>query len=263
MNIYEKLQKIQQELKAPKGQYNNFGKYSYRSCEDIFETVKPLLNKYDLILTTTDELQYIGDRYYIKATAKLIDTKQPYEDFDECKAINCITNIAYAREEETKKGMDGSQITGASSSYARKYALNGLFLIDDTKDSDTTNQEEEEITEAKAKEYKFAKGKHQGKSILEIAEEDDGYLQWTLDNGKDERVKQMITILTGLMPTQIPSEEDQTKKLELLNKMNKLIDETNSDYEKLLAHYKVKSNANMTIEQLEDAVSVLEKKLCM
>lgn len=122
---------------------------------------------------------------------------------------------------------------------------------------------EEEITEAKAKEFKFAKGKHQGKSILEIAEEDDGYLQWTLDNGKDERVKQMITILTGMIPTEIPSEEDQMKKLELINKMNKLINETNSDYEKLLAHYKVKSNADMTIEQLEDAVSVLEKKLCM
>ena len=124
-----KLMNIQQELKAPKGQYNSFGKYAYRSCEDILEAVKPLLKKEKVVLTISDELQYIGNRYYIKATATLIDT--------ESEAI--ISNSAYSREEETKKGMDGSQITGASSSYARKYALNGLFGIDDNKDSDTTN----------------------------------------------------------------------------------------------------------------------------
>ena len=132
INLMEKLRKIQQELKTPKGQYNSFGKYNYRSCEDIFEAVKPLLDKYELLLRMTDSLEYIGERYYIKATALLTDG----ESF--------IENTAYAREEETKKGMDGSQITGASSSYARKYALNGLFLIDDVKDSDTTNTGEEE-----------------------------------------------------------------------------------------------------------------------
>ena len=123
----EKLLNIQSKLKAPKNQKNNFGGYNYRSCEDIFEAVKPLLKEEGLTLRTTDELVLIGDRYYIKATAILSDGK------------NEIQNIAYAREEESKKGMDGSQITGASSSYARKYALNGLFLIDDVKDSDTTN----------------------------------------------------------------------------------------------------------------------------
>ena len=123
----EKLLNIQNKLKAPKNQKNNFGGYNYRSCEDIFEAVKPLLKEEGLTLRTTDELVLIGDRYYIKATAILSDGK------------NEIQNIAYAREEESKKGMDGSQITGASSSYARKYALNGLFLIDDVKDSDTTN----------------------------------------------------------------------------------------------------------------------------
>jgi len=123
----EKLLKVQQELKAPKNQKNNFGGYNYRSCEDIFEAVKPLLEKEKLTLRVTDELVLIGDRYYIKATAILSDGKETIE------------NVAYAREEETKKGMDGSQITGASSSYARKYALNGLFLIDDVKDSDSTN----------------------------------------------------------------------------------------------------------------------------
>lgn len=127
MNIYEKLMNIQKELKAPKSQYNSFGKYKYRSCEDILESVKPLLEKYKVTIILTDKLEQIGERYYIKAKAILFDTESD----------NSIENTAYAREEETKKGMDGSQITGTSSSYARKYALNGLLLIDDTKDADT------------------------------------------------------------------------------------------------------------------------------
>lgn len=127
MNIYEKLMNIQKELKAPKGQYNSFGKYKYRSCEDILESVKPLLEKYKVTIILSDKLEQIGERYYIRAKAILIDTE----------SNNSIENTAYAREEETKKGMDGSQITGTSSSYARKYALNGLLLIDDTKDADT------------------------------------------------------------------------------------------------------------------------------
>ena len=127
----DKLLKIQNELKAPKNQRNNFGGYNYRSCEDIFEAVKPLLVKEGLLLRMNDELVQVGDRYYIKATAILTDGN------------DTIENTAYAREEESKKGMDGSQITGASSSYARKYALNGLFLIDDVKDSDSTNTGEE------------------------------------------------------------------------------------------------------------------------
>lgn len=130
MSIYQKLIKVQVELKAPKSQYNGFGKYNYRNCEDILESVKPLLQTHGLTLHIHDEVVMIGDRYYIKACAALIDI----EDGE------TIQNIAYAREESEKKGMDGSQITGASSSYARKYALNGLFLIDDTKDSDTANE---------------------------------------------------------------------------------------------------------------------------
>jgi hypothetical protein len=119
---------IQTELKAPKGQYNSFGKYHYRSCEDILEALKPLLAKHEASVTIEDELILIGDRYYVKATATF------------CSVSGYTRSVtAYAREEETKKGMDGSQITGASSSYARKYALNGLFLIDDTRDSDATN----------------------------------------------------------------------------------------------------------------------------
>lgn len=126
-----KLLEIQHKLKAPKGQYNNFGKYKYRSCEDILEAVKPILYEVGCTLTLTDTVELIGDRYYIKATAWLKG-----EDTDEV-----VT--AYAREAETKTGMDASQITGTASSYARKYALNGLFCIDDTKDADTDEYAEQ------------------------------------------------------------------------------------------------------------------------
>jgi hypothetical protein len=125
--IYAALQAVQRELKAPKGQYNSFGKYKYRSCEDIVEAVKPLLNEQGLILTMSDEAIGVADRVYIKATCKVIDVANG----------DVIETSALARESLTKKGMDDSQITGTASSYARKYALNGLFAIDDTKDADT------------------------------------------------------------------------------------------------------------------------------
>ncbi len=119
----KKLNEIQQKLKAPKNQKNSFGNYNYRSCEDILEAVKPLLGTATLVIT--DEIINLGNRYYVKATVILKDDKEE------------VSNTSYAREAEVKKGMDESQITGATSSYARKYALNGLFLIDDTKDADT------------------------------------------------------------------------------------------------------------------------------
>lgn len=119
---------IQSELKAPKSQFNKFGGYKYRKAEDILEAVKPLLNKQKCTLIITDDVVLIGNRIYVKATATIKNEKGEFE-----------TTTGWAREEETKKGMDGSQITGASSSYARKYALNGLFAIDDNADSDTTN----------------------------------------------------------------------------------------------------------------------------
>lgn len=142
MNIREKLLSIQKELIAPKSQYNSFGKYNYRNCEDILEAVKPLLDKNKCTLIIKDELVLIGDRYYIKATVILADIEDTEGE---------IEATAYAREEESKKGMDGSQVTGASSSYARKYALNGLFCIDDTKDSDTTNKQIKKLSEAQIK----------------------------------------------------------------------------------------------------------------
>ena len=123
------MQSIQSELKAPKGQTNKFGGYSYRSAEDILEAVKPLLNKYNCFLTVSDEIVEVGGRVYVKATATV------HESHSDPIALT----TAFAREAEVKKGMDDAQITGSASSYARKYALNGLFAIDDTKDADATN----------------------------------------------------------------------------------------------------------------------------
>lgn len=138
--IHTKLSAIQAALKAPKSQYNEFGKYKYRKAEDILESVKPLLAKNGCTLTCTDELILVGSRYYIKATATITSIEDG----------SSVYTTAFAREEEEKKGMDGSQVTGASSSYARKYALNGLLCIDDTADSDTTNVGDTKPTTAPA-----------------------------------------------------------------------------------------------------------------
>jgi len=141
MSIYAKLAVIQQNLKAPKSQTNKFGGYKYRNCEDILQAVKPLLG--DLVLNLSDTIEQVGDRYYIKATASINDGKES------------ASVTAYAREEENKKGMDASQITGSASSYARKYALNGLLAIDDTKDADSqppsTGDVTKLVTKAQAK----------------------------------------------------------------------------------------------------------------
>ena len=130
---------IQSELKAPKSQFNKFGGYKYRKAEDILEAVKPLLAKQKCTLIITDDVVLIGNRIYVKATATIKNEKG-----------ECETTTGWAREEETKKGMDGSQITGASSSYARKYALNGLFAIDDNADSDTTNDGQHQAAQQQA-----------------------------------------------------------------------------------------------------------------
>ena len=135
MNVYEKLMAVQTKLRAPKGQYNSFGKYSYRSCEDILEALKPLLAEVGAIVNVSDEVKLIGNRFYVEATAMFLD----------CETGDSIVAKAYAREDESKKGMDLAQVTGSVSSYARKYALNGLFAIDDNKDSDATNTHGKDI----------------------------------------------------------------------------------------------------------------------
>lgn len=133
--IHKKLQKIQAELKVPKSKYSEYGGYSYRSLEDIYEAVKPLLDREGLILAVNDEIIMLGNRFYIKATAILKDI--------ESEGSFCTT--AYAREEESKKKMDAAQVTGSASSYARKYALNSLFLLDDSKDADTDEYKQNEV----------------------------------------------------------------------------------------------------------------------
>ena len=143
MNIQAKLLAIQTELKAPKGQYNKFGKYNYRSAEDIIEAVKPICKKYDTVLLLGDEIELIGDRYYVKATAILTDLESGAS----------VQTQAYAREEQSRSGMSADQLTGACSSYARKYCLNGLLMIDDSKDSDT-DENHEIVSEAKKNETK-------------------------------------------------------------------------------------------------------------
>lgn len=142
MAIYEKLVALQNELKAPKGNYNSFGKYRYRSCEDILEAVKPLCKKYGLALVLSDDVVQCGDRIYIQATATLTDIEDGAQ----------VRNFALARESAEKRGMDDSQITGTASSYARKYALNGLFCIDDTKDADTDEYKRQSEGKAEAQE---------------------------------------------------------------------------------------------------------------
>ena len=128
-SVYMKLIEVQSKLKAPKSCYNKFGNYAYRNCEDILEALKPILLEVKAVVNISDEVVLVGERYYIKATVKFIDAETG----------EVVEASAMAREEENKKGMDSSQLTGSTSSYARKYALNGLFAIDDTKDSDTTN----------------------------------------------------------------------------------------------------------------------------
>lgn len=236
--IYEKLLGIQQELKAPKGQYNAFGKYNYRSCEDILEALKPLLKKNDCLMTLNDELIQIGERYYVKATATIFD------------ATDKIVNTSYAREEETKKGMDGSQITGASSSYARKYCLNGLLLIDDVKDSDYTNGIVE-MTPDEAKNYVLDFGKHKGKKLVDLLD-DEGYINYLLNNSNNPSVLKAIELLTGQTPK---TEEQWDDQIEKTQKLMQVIIEKGIDTDRILEHYHVKSLNNLTEEQIDEMLN--------
>ena len=185
--MVDKLMRIQAKLKAPKGQRNTFGNYNYRSCEDILEAVKPLLAEEGCTLTLSDEIELIGDRYYIKATATLKSDKEE------------IQVSAYAREEQAKKGLDSAQVTGAASSYARKYALNGLFCIDDTKDPDT-----DEYTKQKAKAEKTLKKElsYRDKVIITAKERGISFNELAKDYGlngstTEERFKEVLEDLEG------------------------------------------------------------------
>ncbi len=233
----EKLIKIQEQLKAPKNQRNNFGNYNYRSCEDIFEAVKPLLKENGLTLRLTDELVNIGERYYIKATAILSDGN------------DVIENVAYAREEETKKGMDGSQITGASSSYARKYALNGLFLIDDVKDSDATNVGEI-TTKEQARALKLTFGKHEGKTIGELVDNEDSYINYLFQHGTPD-IKQAITLLTGMVEVPLEEQKDKLNDMPIMETQKQQIKDkySNDEIKEILINLKKSKLSDLTYSE--------------
>ena len=167
MNIYQKLVLLQNELKAPKSQRNTFGNYNYRSAEDILEAVKPLLKKYNLAQFISDSIINVADRNYVEATITLVNVENPLEQ---------IIVSASAREEEVKEGMDGSQITGASSSYARKYALNGLYAIDDKKDSDVTNDHKDD---------KNVLAENLKEELLKLNKDVDKIVAWAIEKNRD------------------------------------------------------------------------------
>lgn len=204
MNIYEKLLNIQNELKAPKGQHNKFGNYDYRSCEDILEAVKPLLKEQKLLLKIDDEVVTVGERYYVRATATLID-------FSIEGGIVQIENTAYAREADNKTGMDASQVTGATSSYARKYALNGLFCIDDTKDADTDaykKQQDKTVTQVKpvnAEQIKLI-SEAQRKRLFAIANGNNDVVKRALERYGYEKTEQIRMADYDKICTEIESE---------------------------------------------------------
>jgi len=179
MSIYNKLNQIQTRLNAPKNQYNSFGKYKYRSCEDILEGLKPLLKEQGVSLIISDDIMLVGDRYYVKATATLFDGE------------NIVSTSAMARESKEKKGMDSAQVTGSTSSYARKYALNGLFAIDDSKDSDTGNHPDKKKS---VKEPNFALIE----KLYEVGKISKGKTQAQVDAWIKNSKKKLITELTDL-----------------------------------------------------------------
>lgn len=204
---------VQAELKAPKGQYNSFGKFSYRSCEDILESVKPLLTVQKMTLTIHDDIILIGERYYIKATAVITDAE----------TAETVQNTAFAREEDAKKGMDASQVTGAASSYARKYALNGLFCIDDNKDADTDeNRRQQENAPDNRRGAGGASGNNQR------------------GNGRN---------------TQKPEEPPMKLPENYVNALFMEMQRTGIDQKVILTNYKVKDIHEMTLEQYKHCMN--------
>lgn len=180
MSIIEILNKIQTGLKAPKNQHNKFGNYNYRNCEDILNALKPFLEEHQCVITLNDEIIQIGDRFYVKATASLGNGKEE------------VSNHGYAREEQTKKGMDSSQITGATSSYARKYALNGLFAIDDVKDADATNKHNDEDVEELVNKAKEAIEKGDWPTLSMMGRDEVWMDVWgKLDTHKKGKIKEI------------------------------------------------------------------------
>lgn len=221
-DIYTKLSHIQNELKAPKNQFNKFGNYKYRSCEDILEALKPLCAKYKATLIIYDEIVMIGDRYYVKAMAKLYD--QETTDY--------IEAYAFARESQAKKGMDDSQVTGATSSYARKYALNGLFNIDDTKDFDT-NEVHQQSNQKQGNTQPKQQPQQQGFEQANLMANIDNCLKKLKELGVDINSKGSIDFINkynnNLHDINIMTDSEKYNYLKVLNEMIKLKEKQNGN----------------------------------
>lgn len=221
-NIYTKLSHIQNELKAPKNQFNKFGNYKYRSCEDILEALKPLCAKYKATLIIYDEIVMIGDRYYVKAMAKLYD--QETTDY--------IEAYAFARESQAKKGMDDSQVTGATSSYARKYALNGLFNIDDTKDFDT-NEVHQQSNQKQGNTQPKQQPQQQDFEQANLMANIDNCLKKLKELGVDINSKGSIDFINkynnNLHDINIMTDSEKYNYLKVLNEMIKLKEKQNGN----------------------------------
>lgn len=215
LDIYVKLSHIQNELKCSKNQFNKFGNYKYRSCEDILEALKPLCAKYKATLIIYDEIVMIGDRYYVKAMAKLYD--QETTDY--------IEAYAFARESQAKKGMDDSQVTGATSSYARKYALNGLFNIDDTKDFDT-NEVHQQSNQKQGNTQPKQQPQQQGFEQANLMANIDNCLKKLKELGVDINSKGSIDFINkynnNLHDINIMTDSEKYNYLKVLNEMIKL-----------------------------------------
>ena len=227
-NIYEKLMLIQNELKCPKDQFNSFGKYHYRSAESILEALKPLLVKHKATLIISDEIVLIGDRFYVKATARLLNTEEPGE----------VEVTAYAREAENKKGMDSAQVTGSTSSYARKYALNGLLAIDDNKDPDHLNRGQENQTRAnrgnprqqrprqkpmtleEAKSIKLNFGDFNNISLGQLAKENIGAVKELYQKANDKKNKYAC----GLILKDYKRQVEEAKRIEKATEQSDFFD---------------------------------------
>lgn len=230
MNIYEKLSQVQSKLKVSKENFNAFGKYRYRSCEDILEGVKPLLQEVGAILILSDSIELIGERYYVKAIAEITDMGVQAGVRDK------IEVTAFAREDIDKKGMDLSQITGSVSSYARKYALNGLFCIDDTKDSDATN------THGKDDKQDIIQPKPPNNPIPTV-----GNYTVNVPTKADEKAEQDMNALK----TKPISEQ----KCGIVTKM---IKDAKVDTVQFLEHYKINLLAEITNEMLPGIIKKLQ-----
>lgn len=208
MGIYEKLINVQTELIAPKSRKNTFGKYSYRTCEDILSAVKPLLKKYGLTLTVSDDIVQVGERFYVKATATLLDTEgEPFP----------ITVSAFARESQDKKGMDDAQITGSASSYACKYALNGLFCIDDSQDADVTNTHGKDLDQVvgEAMEAISLEEKISEKEFAILNETlSDAQAEWALNNFGIPALSEMTKAQYGALMRTINDRKNAEEKRE-------------------------------------------------